>query len=80
MYSYHHAKLPAFLDNLFKTNKSVLSYNMRSAANKNIELRKTNYGEYSVGFKGAIIWDNLSSSTRNISSYNMFKNNVRVCD
>ena len=33
MYSYHHDKLPAFLDDLFKTNKSVPSYNTRSAAN-----------------------------------------------
>ena len=33
MYSHHHEKLPAFLDNLFKTNKSVHSCNTRSAAN-----------------------------------------------
>ena len=26
MYSYHHDKLPAFLDNLFKTKTSVHSY------------------------------------------------------
>ena len=33
MYSHHHEKLPAFLDNLFKTNKSVHSCNTRSAGN-----------------------------------------------
>ena len=36
-YSYHHDKQPAFLDNLFKTNKSVHSYDTRSAANIHIE-------------------------------------------
>ena len=40
MYSYHYDKLSAFLDNLFKTNKSVHSYNTRSAANVHIEFRK----------------------------------------
>ena len=40
MYSYHHDKLPTFLDNLFKTNKIVHSYNTRSAANIHIEFRK----------------------------------------
>ena len=40
MYSHHHGKLKAFLDNLLKTNKSVHSYNTRSAGNKHIELKK----------------------------------------
>ena len=32
-------------------------------------------------FKEAIIWDDLSSNIRNISSYNMLKKNIqRVCD
>ena len=74
MYSYHHDKLPAFLDNLFKTNKCLHSYNTRSAANIHIEfIRKTNHGKYSVGVKGAIIWNDLPSNIRNISSYNVFK-------
>ena len=42
-----------------------------------IELRTTNYGKYSVGFKGAIIWNSLPLNIRNISSYNMFKNKVK---
>ena len=43
VYSHHHEQLPAFLDNLFKTNKSEHSYNTRSGANIHIEFRKTNY-------------------------------------
>ena len=42
-----------------------------------IELRTTNYGKYSVGFKGAIIWNSLPLNIRNLSSYNMFKNKVK---
>ena len=54
MYSYHHDKLPAFLDNFFKTNKSVHSYKTLSAANIHIEFRKIYHGKYSIGFKGTI--------------------------
>ena len=35
-----------------------------------IEFRTTNYGKYSIGFKGAIIWNSLPLNIRNISSYN----------
>ena len=56
MYSHHQDKLPAILDNLFKSNKVHIPYNTRSAANMHIEFRKTNHGKYSIGFNGAIIW------------------------
>ena len=39
-----------------------------------IEFRKTNHGKYSIGFNGAIIWNDLPSKKRNIDSYNMFLN------
>ena len=42
-----------------------------------IEFRRTNYGKYAIGFKGAIIWNKLPSNERNIGSYNMFKNKVK---
>ena len=74
MYSHHQDKLPAILDNLFKSNKVHIPYNTRSAANMHIEFRKTNHGKYSIGFNGAIIWNDLPSKKRNISSYNMFLN------
>ena len=77
MYSHHHGKLKALLDNLLKTNKSVHSYNTRSAGNIHIELKKTNYSKYSIGFKGKIIWNDLPSNTRNISSHSMFKKKVK---
>ena len=48
--------LPAFLDKIFKTNKSVHSYSTQSAPNIHIEVRGTNYGKNSIGFKGAIYY------------------------
>ena len=67
MYSYHRSFLDPF------NNKSVHSYNTRSAANIHIEFWKTNDGKYSIGFKGAIVWNNLPSNIRSISSYNIFR-------
>ena len=72
MHSYYHGKLPGLSDNLVKPNFSVHLYNRRSASNIGIEFRRTNCVKFSIGFKGAIIWNNLPSNTRNISSYNMF--------
>ena len=36
-----------------------------------------NYGKYFISFKGAIIWSDLPSNIRNISSYNIFKKKVK---
>ena len=72
MHSYYHGKLPGLLDNLFNPNYSVHLYNTRSASNIHFEFRRTNCVKYSIGFKGAIIWNNIPSNIRNISSYNMF--------
>ena len=56
-------------------------FNLLKKTNIHTEFRKTNYGKYSIGFKGAIIWNDLPSNIRNISSYNMFKiKSQRVCD
>ena len=51
MYSYHHDKLPAFLDSLFQTSETVHSYNKRSASKVHREFKRTNYGKFSVRFK-----------------------------
>ena len=71
MYPYYRDKLPAFLDNLSKTNKCIHSRSAQSAPNMHIEFRRTNYGQYPIGFKGAIRWNNLPSNIRNLSSYNV---------
>ena len=42
-----------------------------------IEFRRTNYGKCSLGFKVAIIWNNLPLNIRNITSYKRFKNKVK---
>ena len=45
IYPYYHDNLPAFLGNLFKTNKSIHSCNTQSAPNMHIEFRRTNYAK-----------------------------------
>ena len=77
MYSWNHDKLPAFFDNFFKTNKSILSYNTRSASKVHIEFRRTNYCKFAISFKGAITWNNLPIEITNISSFNTFKTKLK---
>ena len=75
MYSYNQDKLPAFFDDLFKTNESIHSYSMRSASKVHIEFRRSN-GKFSERFKGAIAWNSLPIE-RNISSFNTFKTKLK---
>ena len=77
MYSYNHDKLPAFFDNFFQTNESIHSYNTRSSSKVHIEFRRTNYGKFSIRFKGAITWNSLPIEIRNISSINTFKTKLK---
>ena len=77
MYSYHHDKLPAFLDNLFQTSETVHSYKTRSASKVHMEFRRTNYGKFSVRFKGAVTWNSLPTDIRNTNSFNMFKSKLK---
>ena len=71
MYSYHHDKLSAFFNNFFQTNETVHSYNTRSASQVHIEFRRTNYGKFSVRFKGAVTWNSLPTDIRGTNSFNM---------
>ena len=77
MYSYNHDKLPAFFDNFFQTNESIHSYNTRSSSKVHIEFRRTNYGKFSIRFKGAITWNSRPNEIGNISSFNTFKTKLK---
>ena len=74
MYS-HHEKLPAFLDNLFKTNKSVHSCNTRSAAN--IHKKNKLWQIFRLYVLRKQLYGTTFPDPSNISSYNMLKKKVK---
>ena len=78
MYSYHHNKLPTFFNNFFITNENIHSYNTRSKSKIHLEFRRTNYGQFSMRYRGAIIWNNLPNDLKIINSYNHFKKSLKL--
>ena len=78
MYSYYHDKLPAFFNNFFITNDNLHSYNTRSVREIHIEFNRTNYGKFSMRYRGAIVWNSLPSEIRKINSCNLFKKSLKL--
>ena len=73
MYSYFNHNLLNYLTSYFTLNKEIHSHNTRSASNVYIDYRRTNYGKFSLKFRGAQIWNELPKELRILQSYNSFK-------
>ena len=81
VYSYYHYKLPAFFNNFFITNDALHSnnsHNTRSMSQIQIEFNRTNYGKFSIRYRGAVVWNSLPSEIRNINFYNLFKKSLKL--
>ena len=76
--NYYHDKLPAFFNNFFITNNALHSHNTRSVSQIHIEFNRTNYGKFSIRYRGAIVWNSLPSEIRNINFYNLFKKSLKL--
>ena len=57
MYSYFSKNLPS--NNYFKLNHTIHSHNTRTASNIYIDYKRTDYGKFSLKFRGAQIWNKL---------------------
>ena len=63
MYSCYHDKLPDVFNSYFVTNDNIHSYNMRSASKIRIDFKRTNYGKFSLKYRGATIWNSLPNDS-----------------
>ena len=52
MYLYFNDKLPSYFTNYFKLNEKLHSYNTQTASNIYIDYKRTNYGKFSLKFRG----------------------------
>ena len=78
MYSYYHDQLPVFFNNFLITNDNLHSYNTRIVSQIHIKFNRTNYGKFSMRYRGAIVWNSLPSESRSINSDNLFKKFVKT--
>ena len=63
----------------FRLNENIHSHDTRSESNIFIEYRRTNYGKYSLKYRGAQIWYNLPNTLKTSKTYCSFKKNAKVC-
>ena len=73
MYLHYYGKLPETFDNYFVKNDSIHSYNTCSASKIHIDFKRTNYGKFSLHYRGAIIWNSLPNDLKESKSSNAFK-------
>ena len=59
MYLYLNNILPKYFNDYFTLNKDIHSHDTRSASNIFIDYKRTNYGKFSLKYRGAQIWNNL---------------------
>ena len=53
MYSYFSNILPKYFNDYFTSNKNIHSHDTRSASNIFIDYKRTNYGKFSLKYRGA---------------------------
>ena len=67
MYLHYYGKRPETLNGYFVINDSIHSDNTRSAS------KRTNYGKFSLQYRGAITWNSLPNDMKELKSSNAFK-------
>ena len=77
VYTYFNDNLPSYFANYFKI-INIHCHNTRSPSNIYIDYKRTNYGKFSLKFRGAQIWNKLSKDLKILKSYSLFKKATKV--
>ena len=67
---------PSFSD-YFSENNTIHSYNTRSANKVYTKYERTNYRRFSVRYTGAIIWNSLPNTLKEIKSLQLFNRKLK---
>ena len=77
MFKFHNNQLPKNLSDIFSANYQIHSYGTRHADDCHLSRKSTTLGQYSLTFQGSKIWNSIDFKTRNIKSFNLFKNIIK---
>ena len=75
MYSYTKGSLPSAFSNYFLLNNTIHKHYARSSEKFHVKFTTTNYGRFSIKYKGPMIWNTLPDVLKNIRSLQMFRKN-----
>ena len=77
LYSYFGGQLPPSFSDYFLENNTIHSYSTRSANKVYIKYERTNYRRFSVRYRGAMIWNSLPNSLKEMKSLQLFKRKLK---
>ena len=77
VHSYLHGNLPLVFKDYFSTNDTIHMYNTRSSRKLHISYKRTNYGKFSIKYKGAQIWNSLPTILRDIKLKYIFRKKIK---
>ena len=69
-------RLEIFERDMFMTNSQVHKYDTRTAGNYCVHSCRTNIKKFTIPYQGPRVWNCLSTSITNLSSFPTFKNKV----
>ena len=73
MYLHYYGKRPETLNDYFVMNDSIHSCNTKSDSKIHIDFKRTNYGKFSLKYRGEIIWNSLPNDMKELKSSKVFK-------
>ena len=53
-------------------------YNTQSASSIHITYKRTYYGTFSLTYRGATVWNSLTTDLKELKSYNKFKTSLKI--
>ena len=77
IFKFHNNQLPKNLSDIFSANYQIHSYGTRQSDDCHLPRKSTTLGQHSLVFQGPKIWNSIDSKTRNINSFNVFKNIIK---
>ena len=78
MYSYTKGSLPSAFSNYFSSNNTIHKHHTRSSEKFHKKFTRTNYGRFSITYKGPMIWNSLPDVLKNMKSLQMFRKEFKT--
>ena len=78
MYSYAKESLPSAFSNYFSLNDTIQQHYTRSSGKFHMKFKRTNYGRFSIKYKGPMIWNTLPDVLKNIRSLQIFRKKLKT--
>ena len=78
-YKFFNNQEPIYMEDIFKMQSTNRSSRFTHGSKLYLPLRKHDYGQNCLSYRGATIWNGLKAKIKNSKSCNSFKHSVKSC-